>query len=220
MRIHIQKTTILAGVCALGLIAGTVHAEDAFVPKKAGQFVLAARLTTVAPSEKGDIYTAAGAASGLHVGLNNDTVPTLGFTYFFTDHIAVEGILGTSQHKIRALGPSTDVEVYKVRVLPPVVTVQYHFNPAGRVSPYVGAGLNAMAWYDGKDENGFTVRLKNGAGTAVQGGVDIALKHRCALNIDVKKVFYKTTATINGGALRSSVRLDPTVISIGLSHRF
>ncbi len=201
--------------------AGAVHAADTgFVPKHAGLFAVTTRITSVAPAEKGDIVTSAGAASGLHVDVNNDTVPTLGFSYFFTDHVAVEAILGTSKHKIKAVGPSTDVEVHDTWVLPPVVALQYHFNPAGKVSPYVGAGLNFMDWYSGKDKNGFTVRLRNGGGTALQAGVDVALKGHWALNLDVKKVFYKTDATINGGALTSKVRLDPTVASVGLAYRF
>lgn len=215
------RTIALATVCLLAFAAATTHAEDAaFTPKHKGAFILTTRLTTVAPAEKGDIVTAAGAASGLHVGVNNDTVPTLGFTYFLTDHVAVEGILGTSQHTIKALGPATDVVVHKTWVLPPVVTLQYHFNPAGKVSPYVGAGVNYMDWYSGKNYNGFTVKLKSGMGTAVQAGVDVALKGRWALNLDVKKVFYKTNASINGGALMSKVKLDPVVASVGLAYRF
>ena len=208
----------LAAFAALG-ISLSAHAED-FTPKHARQFIITTRLTTVAPSEKGEIFTAGGVDSGLLVDVSNSTVPTLGFTYFFTDHIAVEAILGTSRHTIKAVGPSTDVEVHDTWVLPPVVALQYHFNPAGKVSPYVGAGVNFMQWYGGKDKNGFTVSLRNKAGTALQAGVDIALKDHWALNLDVKKVFYKTDAKINGGALRSEVTLDPTVASIGLAYRF
>jgi outer membrane protein len=105
-------------------------------------------------------------------------------------------------------------------VLPPVVTLQYHFNPAGKVSPYVGAGVNYMDWYGGKDQNGYKVRLKSGAGTALQAGVDVALKGPWALNLDVKKVFYSTDAKINNGALVSKVTLDPVVASVGIAYRF
>ncbi|ESQ82686.1 hypothetical protein AEAC466_16230 [Asticcacaulis sp. AC466] len=217
---HTYKTMVILGSFAALSLAGAGHAQDAFVPKHAGQFVIVGRATVVAPSEKGDIVTAAGVDSGLNVAVSNSTVPTLGFSYFFTDHIAVEGILGTSKHKISAVGPSTNVEVHDTWVLPPVVTLQYHFNPAGKVSPYVGAGVNFMDWYSGKDKNGFKVRLKNGAGTAVQAGVDVALKGHWALNVDYKKVFYKTDARINDGALKSKVKLDPAVTSIGLAYRF
>ncbi len=212
-------------IASFFLVAGTglstaAHAGDAFVPKHAGQWIIDTRLTVVAPDEKGQILTSAGASTGLHVAVSNSTVPTLGFHYFLTDHIAIEAILGTSKHTIKAVGPSTDVEVHDTWVVPPVITAQYHFNPAGKVSPYVGAGLNYMEWYSGKDKNGFTVKLKSGAGTAIQAGVDIALKDHLALNFDCKKVFYKTDARINGGALLSKVTLNPIVASAGLSYRF
>ncbi|MFT4075154.1 MAG: OmpW family outer membrane protein [Asticcacaulis sp.] len=216
-----RNLKLFAAVGALALVAaaGVTHAAD-YTPKQKGTFIVAARVTTVAPDESGDIKTAAGADSGLDVDVNNSTVPTLGFSYFFTDHIAVEGILGTSKHQIKAVGPDTDVEVHETWVLPPVVTLQYHFNPAGKVSPYLGVGVNYMDWYGGKDQNGFKVRLKSGAGTALQAGVDIALKGPWSLNLDVKKVFYSTDAKINDGALVSKVTLDPLVASAGIAYRF
>lgn len=214
---HAHKTMVILGIFGLAA-AGAAGAQD-FTPKQAGHWQVAARLTTVAPHESGDIK-AGTTDSGLDVVVNNDTVPTLGFTYFFTDHVAVEAILGTSQHEIRAVGGTTDVKVHETWVLPPVVTVQYHFNPKGKVSPYVGAGINYMNWYGGKDANGFKVRLKNSAGTAVQAGVDVALKGNWALNLDYKKVFYNTTATINNGAMTSEVDIDPDVVSVGVAYRF
>lgn len=219
----ILKTFAGMAVIAAAAVAASAHAQSTdqagYTPKKAGQWVVAFRITAVDPAEKGDIVTAAGAATGLHVGVTNDTIPSLGFTYFFTDHLAAEAILGTSQHTISAVGTSS-TNVHKTSVLPPVITLQYHFAPDQRVSPYIGAGINYMDWYGGKDENGFTVKLKSGAGTAIQGGIDVALKGRWALNLDYKKVFYKTDATINGGALMSKVKLDPTVASVGLAYRF
>ena len=69
-----------------------------------------------------------------------------------------------------------------------------------------------MLFYSGEDKNGFTVKLKSGFGWALQAGADYAIKDRWSANIDVKKVFYSTTATINGGALTSNVRMDPWVV--------
>lgn len=214
---HTVKTTIFLWLIAI-TAAGASHAADG--PGLKGHWQVTARATTVAPSESGKILTAAGADSGLKVDVNNDTVPTMGFTYFFTDHLAVEAILGTSQHTIKAVGPGTDVVVHKTWVLPPVITAQYHFNSGGKVSPYIGAGVNYMDWFGGKDANGFTVKLKSGAGTALQAGTNVQLKGNWVLNLDYKKVFYKTDASINGGALKSKVTLNPSVASIGIGYRF
>ena len=200
--------------------APTSPSDSSYTPFSAGQFVVTTRVTDVDPSARGEIYTSGGVDSGLHVGVNSNTVPTLGFSYFLTDAVSVEAILGTSQHSITAQGTGTSIPVHKTWVLPPVVALQYHFSPKSRVSPYVGAGINAMAWYSSKNYNGFTVKLKDGVGTALQAGVDIALAGPWALNLDYKKVFYKTRATINGGALTSEVKLDPAVMSIGIERRF
>lgn len=219
------KSTLLAVSVLTGLAGvGAAAAQDASgSPNRslAGHWQVTTRLSTVAPAEKGAIVTTAtGAATGLNVAVNDDTVPTLGFTYFITDHWAAEAILGTSQHEIRAVGGTTNVAVHKTWVLPPVITLQYRFNAYDRVTPYIGAGVNYMDWYSGKDENGFTVKLKSGAGTAVQAGADIALTGRWVLNIDYKKIFYKTDAAINANALHSKVKLDPSVASLGIGYKF
>lgn len=212
---HLITTTMLS----MALMAGAAQAAD-FEPKAKGQLIVHLRATQVAPDETAPILTAAGAATGLHAEVGNDVKPTLGFTYFLTDKVAVEAILGTTQHEIKARGPATDVLVHETWVLPPVVTLQYHPLPAAQFSPYVGAGLNFMLFYSGEDKNGFTVDLDNGVGYALQAGVDVAIQGPWSMNVDVKKVWFETDAKINGGALKSKVELDPVVASVGLSRRF
>lgn len=208
-----------AAACAIG---GAAHAQTAepWRAPVAGDWIVTGRISNVSSGTDAPIETAAGAATGLHVDVGDSTMPTLGFTYFMTDHWAVEAILGTTKHEIRAQGGATDVAVHETWVLPPVVTVQYRPLTGERVSPYVGAGVNAMIFYGGDDLNGFTVDLDNGFGLAAQVGADIGLTGPWSLNVDVKKVWFDTKADINGGALRSDVDLDPWVISVGLGRRF
>ncbi|WP_374571672.1 OmpW family protein [Phenylobacterium sp.] len=208
----------LAGVAALAL-AGTAHAQD-FRPKEKGLLMLNVRVTDVTSDANDPIKTAAGAATGLNVDVKNDVMPTIGLSYFLTDNVAVEVIAGTTKHEIKAKGPGVDVAVHDTWVLPPVVALQYHFAPAAKVSPYVGAGVNYMIFYSGKDKNGFTVDLDDGFGLALQAGVDVAVQGPWSANLDVKKVFFKTDANINNGALKSSVHLDPWVISAGFGYKF
>ncbi len=214
-----MKTAILS-VLALGVLgAGAADAQD-FTANAKGDFIVHARLTQVAPAKDAPILTSAGANSGLKAHVGNDIKPTLGFTYFLTDKVAVEAILGTTQHDIRAQGPGTDVLTHKAWVLPPVVTLQYHPLPAARVSPYVGAGVNYMLFYKNSDKNGFKVKVDDGFGYALQAGVNIKLRNSWLVNADVKKVFFSTDAKINGGALKAKVDLDPLVSSVGVSRQF
>lgn len=212
---------LLSAAAALAVLAaaGAAQAQD-FTPKHAGMWVVDARATGVIPDESGDIVTAGGVDTGLDVAIGDSWVPTLGITYFATDNVAVDVTLGTSHHDISAAGPGPDIKVHDTWVIPPVVTLQYHFQPQARFSPYVGAGINAMIFYNGDDRNGFTVDLDDGVGAAVQVGADYALQGPWTLNLDVKKVWFDTDASINGGALRSDVSIDPWVVSIGFGRRF
>lgn len=217
-----KRTLALALSASCLLMAGAAQAQsaDAWQPPRAGDWIVTGRITSVAPTTDDIITNAAGVDSGLRVDVSDDLMPTLGFTYFFTDHIAVEAILGTTRHEIRAQGGMTDVAVHETWVLPPVVTVQYRPLTEGRFSPYVGAGVNGMVFYGGDDKNGFTVDLDNGLGYAVQAGADIGIQGPWSLNVDVKKVWFNTEAEVNGGALKSDVDLDPWVVSIGIGRTF
>lgn len=216
-----MKTLLLLSTAAAAAFAltTTASAQD-FTPKSKGTWVVDLRLTDVAPDESGNILTNAGVDTGLNVEVSDSVVPTLGIQYFFTDNIAGELILGTSNHEIKAVGPGTNVKVHETWVIPPVATLQYHFAPEARFSPYVGAGINGMIFYSGDDKNGFTVDLDDGIGWALQAGADYAVQGPWALNVDVKKVFFNTDAKINGGTLKSSVDLDPWVVSVGFGRRF
>ncbi|MET0274013.1 MAG: OmpW family outer membrane protein [Phenylobacterium sp.] len=209
----------LALIASAVALAGAAQAED-FQPKAAGVRLLNVRLTEVAPDAGDKITTLAGAATGLKAEVSDDVMPTIGLSYFLTDHIAIEVIAGTTKHTVRAVGPGLDVKVKETWVLPPVVSAQYHFAPAARVSPYVGAGVNYMLFYNDSDKNGFQLKLKDGFGLALQAGADVALSGPWSANLDVKKVFFDTTATDTRNGVKSKVNLDPWVLSAGVGYKF
>ncbi len=215
------KTLILTAAAVAAFAAPAMaQTTTAWEMPKKGDFIVTGRVTDVFSQADNAITTAAGADTGLKVDVGDSVMPTLGFTYFLTDHLAVEAILGTTKHDIRAQGAATDALVHETWVLPPVVTLQYRPLSTGRVSPYVGAGVNYMLFYSGKDKNGFTVDLDNGFGYALQTGADIGIQGPWSLNVDVKKVWFNTDANINDGALKSDVDLDPWVVSVGVGRKF
>jgi len=213
------RSSLLAAAAAWAALVAVAQAQD-FTSKHAGLFVADVRLSDVTSNASDAITTAAGAASGLHVAVGDSYVPTLGLEYFFTDHLAAELVLGTSHHDIHAVGSGVNVKVADTWVVPPVLTLQYHFAPKARFSPYVGAGLNAMVFYGASGANGFRVQVKDSVGAALQLGADYAVQGPWTLNVDVKKVFVEDDASINSQALRSKVNLDPWVLSLGFGRRF
>lgn len=199
--------------------AGAAQAQD-FKPKTAGTKMINVRITEVAPQGTDPITTLAGASTGLRADVNYDVMPTVGLSYFFTDHVAVEVIAGTTKHTVRAKGGATNVKVKDVWVLPPVVSLQYHFAPDQKISPYVGAGVNYMLFYSGSDKNGFNLKVDDGFGLAAQAGVDIATSGPWSLNLDVKKIAFKTDAVDKTNGIKTKVHLNPWVLSAGFGYRF
>ena len=110
----------------------------------------------------------------------------------------------------------------RIRYGPAVLTAHYHFTGLGRLQPYVGGGAVFLLIFDNQD--GAVTRLKVGNhwGAALQAGAEYRIAPRLSLYLDVKKAALKTNATalLNGAPIEANIRLNPTVVSGGLSVRF
>jgi outer membrane protein len=222
-----KKTHLLAVAAAAFAMTAPVlaHADDAAAPLGKGTVLITGRVTDVF-SEANNAITYSGGDTGQHVSVGSSVMPTLGITYFLTDNIAVEAILGVTDHTVKA--EPLGLAVYNTWVLPPVVTLQYRPLPKAPISPYVGAGVNAMVFFSGSNKNGLSTKVTDALGWALQAGVDAPIADKWTLNVDVKKVFVTTAATVGTsgsalselGTLHSSVHLDPWVISAGVGYRF
>lgn len=154
----------------------------------------------------------------LNVDVNNDTIPELDFTYMLTNNIGAELILGTSKHDITAGG----AKIGSVKVLPPTLTLQYHFNPEGQFRPYAGAGINYTRFYGFKDDSGLGLSIKkNSFGPALQVGIDMPLTKDVFLNLDMKKIWIKTKvdSSVAGGNV-GTLDINPLVTSVGIGMKF
>ncbi len=220
-----MKKLILASVAALALSASGAMA-DGLVTAKKGTIKLDVRLTNVAPDEKGDVLTAAGADTTLNVAIGNYTIPTIGIEYYLTDNVSVEAIAGVTRHKISvpgikaALNATPSDDLAKVWILPPNITAKYHFNTNSAFVPYVGAGINYMLYYSIKEQSSLPVSLKNKGGLALQAGFDVNTTSKLSYNFDVKYDFVKTDAKVAGGAYKSNVTVNPLIVSLGVGYKF
>lgn len=185
---------------------------------EAGDWLIRARALGVHPVESGDQTVIGG-----DLDISNNYVPELDFTYFITDHIAAELILGTTSHDVVAVDTTLgDVPLGDVQLLPPTLTAQYHFTPDAKVSPYVGAGINYTFMFDADAAGGAVTDLHfdDAFGFALQAGADIKVGEKWFLNVDVKKIFLKTDAHANLGAIESRVTLDPWLFGVGFGRKF
>ncbi|MER8460736.1 OmpW family protein [Mesorhizobium sp. M1300] len=177
------------------------------------------RALGVIPEDSGYVHAVPG--SGLSY---SDTVtPELDISYFFTDNIAAELILGTTYANIegqRTIGGLGNIG--KVWLLPPTLTLQYHFTNFGAFKPYVGAGVNYTIFYNQDVGSADALKVKNTFGTALQVGFDYMVDQHWGVNFDVKKLFLKPDfdVTVDGAKLTGKAALDPWLIGAGITYRF
>lgn len=207
---------VAAGLAAVCLATPAV-AED-FKPKEAGDFLVRLRAIALVPDESSSVSVIGG-----DVDASNEYVPEIDFTYFFTDNIAVSLIAATTKHDMKVEGSALgDVDLGDVYVLPPTVSLQYHFMEDQRFSPYVGAGLNYTIFYN-EDAPGGTVTAidyEDSIGYELQVGFDVAIQGNWSFNTDVKKIWLNTDVDVNNGAIAADVDLDPWVLGVGIGYRF
>lgn len=176
------------------------------------------RLITVLPDEDANITLLGG-----NVDIDTSIVPELDISYFFDEHWAAELILGVTPHEIKH--KPTNIDLGTVWLLPPTLTLQYHFQPDDPdFRPYIGAGVNYTAFFGHDDADPIVHKAKFGSsfGLALQAGVDIPIGGNWTLNIDVKKVFINTEATLDTvpGTVRANVDIDPIIVGVGVGYRW
>lgn len=176
------------------------------------RFQIRARAIGVIPDDDSSVNI------GGDVDVGDAVVPEVDITYFFTKHIAAELIAATAQHELDYTGGANLGNTW---ILPPTLTLQYHFTPDSSFSPYLGAGLNYSIFYGEESGTGFTdLNVDNSVGYALQAGFDYWINDNWGLNLDVKKIFLDVDASLNNGAVEADVDIDPWILGAGVSYRF
>ncbi len=161
---------------------------------------------------------------------NDNVIPTVAIEYFFNDSFSVETICCVTQHDVDAVSGLPGAElVSNARVIPATVTAKLHFELGG-MKPYVGAGPTYFLWIQDKPGAatlplGVTdTDLSDEFGLALQAGVDVPLgDDGFGISLDAKRYFVDTTARWFAGdtlAIETEHKLDPWVLSAGVSYRF
>ncbi len=219
---------ILATASAL-LAAVPAYAQD-HQGLAAGDVLVRLRTILVAPNERSGGIVPTFPAE--HVGLDNSVMPEIDVTYMATRNIGFELIAATTKHSASGKTGTTGSigKLASTWVLPPTLTAQYHFNPEGKIRPYVGAGLNYTIFWNEKASEGLQkavgktdVRMSSSFGYAGQIGVDVDLSPKMFLNLDLKYIDIDTKATLQTTAIGKQnvmVHIDPLVFGAGVGFRF
>lgn len=232
-----KSNWVVGALCATALsVAIGVNAANAADIAKApvykapaaeawNPWMIRLRAVGVITRDSGNVDTVAGS----DLTTTDTLIPELDITYFFTKNIAAELILGTTKHSITGAGSINNLPVGDAWLLPPTLTLQYHFTDFGAFKPYIGAGVNYTVFYSQSAGNqtvgGLTVtrsNLQNTWGAALQIGFDYMIDRHWGLNFDVKKLYLRPDwdGTINGAAFTGKVNLDPWLIGGGITYKF
>lgn len=228
-----MKYTLLALAISAAIAPSLANAE-------AGDFVVRIRAANVSPDESSKLGSQSAAVGlgavvspGAKLKVDGNTIPELDLSYYITKNLAAELILAIgTRHDVSITGNTAALgnqPLGSVNMLPPTLTLQWHFMPDQTFDPYVGAGLNYTIAMDRSLATtqvvpGLPIRIdRNMFGAALQAGFDINLKDGWQINADVKKVWMSTDVKINAGAgyvKIDELDIDPWVFGIGIGKKF
>lgn len=108
------------------------------------------------------------------------------------------------------------------------ITVVYHFDKMGPVSPYLGAGVTPAFSFGNSNAFLTNIHVSGAAGAVLQGGLEWMVDRNWGFNLDVKKIFTYGSMNARGVALlpgiptysQLNVRFQPLLLSFGLVYRF
>ncbi len=219
-----MRFTLALGA-ALTTAIGFTIALPAHAQISQGDVLVRAHAIIVAPNERSGAVTPG--FPGSELGVDDSFAPEVDFTYMLTDHLGTELILATTRHSV--IGRGTIAALDKIAstwVLPPTLTLQYHFMPKAHVRPYLGAGVSYTIFYSAKASGALVkaigatgVRLGDSFGYALQAGIDLDVSKRVFVNLDVKYIDIDTTARLRTGALNGSAGQSPPPLTGSAPHR-
>ena len=110
----------------------------------------------------------------------------------------------------------------QARYGPAVLEGQYRLPAIGGFQPYIGGGPVFLIIFSDEDRAVRSLRIKNSTGVAIGTGFDYRLSRRWSAYFSTKKIFLSTSAygSLGGAPISARIRLDPTLITSGLSYHF
>jgi len=209
----------------LGILLVACFASLAFAQDE--NKIFRVRLINVAPNDDSSQIL----DTGTSVAVDDAIVPEVDLTYMFNDNWGLEVIAATSPHDLSTQnGALAGANAGEVWVLPPTLTLQYHFGFNQPIDFYAGLGLNYTLFYNydlSADLEGLGVTdidFDGSFGLAANLGVDFKINEKWLFNIDLKYIDIGTDAELQlaGKAVLDtvSVDVDPMVASIGMGFRF
>ncbi|MHB1092597.1 OmpW/AlkL family protein [Thiobacillus sp.] len=149
---------------------------------------------------------------------SNEVVPVANFTYYLSEHFALNTAAGITRHKFTSAAGTLG----KSSMAPFHLLAQYYFmSKASDFQPYVGVGIHHTIFFrksgpafDGLDD------FKADTGPILQVGFSYALNKDYFVNLDLKKFYLETDVVPRGGAKIETITLNPLMVGLAVGKHF
>lgn len=225
-----KMLTLSAAILSAGLSVQALAYE-------AGDIIVRAGATTVAPNDESSIVTLGGVSLGPNSGVSvgDDTQLGLTATYMFGKSWGIELLAATPfTHSVKGEGVVLGGigKIADVDHLPPTLSAVYHFDVEGAIQPYVGLGVNYTTFFSEEASSSLESALGNASvslddswGLAGQIGVDWHLNDQWLVNASARYIDIETDATITlkdlgNTKVKTNVDIDPYVYTVAIGYKF
>ncbi|WP_046655580.1 OmpW/AlkL family protein [Lysobacter capsici] len=196
--------------------AALACAAQPALAQQAGTYTLGIGAHQVTP--KSDNGSLLGGTADLEIG--DDVQPTITFEYFIRENLGIEVLAATPfKHDIEIKGLG---KVGSTKHLPPVISLQYHWNSRGTVSPFVGVGINYTTFFSEKTSGplrGNDLKLDDSVGVAAHVGIDFIITERSAIRVDARWIDIESDVELNGEKI-GKADIDPAVYGLAYVMKF
>lgn len=216
------RVSLFAGVALAGTTTAQAQEELGW---QSGDVVVKAGVAGVLFDSSAKVSLAGTPVPGSDAQLSNGVTASFEVEYFLSPNISTALDFGfpppsadvDGRGSLAPLGKAGETK-YGIAGL----TLRYHFNGSGKISPFVGAGVGRLFIFDTTDGTVSDLDAKGAWAPVIQGGVDMHLNQRLGLFANVAYAPMKTDAsgTALGAPMTARVTLNPTVVQGGLSYRF
>lgn len=148
---------------------------------------------------------------------------------FLTDRVSAEFAVWLVDFEANVRSPLVSpFGVGDLEMMPITVTLQYHFNPEGRIDPYIGAGVayvlfDELSDFPNAGTNLRAIDVDDDFGWVANAGLSFDVTPRFAIIGDVKYVPVDAAATAvfaTGPEQEFDLEVSPIIVSVGLSYQF
>jgi outer membrane protein len=159
------------------------------------------------------------AGGALDATVGSSIRPTLSLEYRLTPELGAELLAAWPfEHQVKLNG----AHAADVKELPPTLSLQYHFDPAGTVSPFLGIGVNYTRFFHIDETgplSGARLNLDSSVGFAAHAGLNWRIDERWLAGVDLRWINITSDAKVNGTKV-GTVHIDPLVYGLYAGYRF